>query len=476
MKLSIVYFNDVHGYLQEHPEIFFQDEAEVVKNAGGYSRILSFIQSVRNENPHTLVFDGGDTFHGTYPVVQTNGEIVVPILNELGIAAMVGHWDFAYGSEQLEHLAAGLNYPVLGINVYKKDGQLLLPPYLLTQTGEIKIGIIGICSNIINNTIPSRFSEELNITDGKDEFPRYIKEVRDKGADIVILLSHNGFPQDCALISKTEGIDVCLSAHTHNRLYQPAVINNTPIIQCGRHGSFVGHLELNIADKKLIDYSYRLVPMDETIAKDIAMEKQIEKAVEQFTDFKDEEVGNTSQNLHRYNTLNGKMDNFLLASIAHAANTKIAFSNGWRYGSPVPTGAITMNDLYNIIPMNPPVSTTELTGKEIKDMLEENIERTFACDAFHQMGGYLKRCFGLTAYIKLENPKGQYIQQLFVDKQPVDIDRSYMVAFVTRQGIPEKVGTNRKDLDIKAVDAMRRFLAENLLTDEIINTTAFVTV
>ncbi|OLY94505.1 5'-nucleotidase [Cnuella takakiae] len=476
MKLSIVYFNDVHGYLQEHPEIFFQGPAEVIKTAGGYSRILSFIKSIRNENPNTLVFDGGDTFHGTYPVVQTKGEIIVPILNEIGIAAMVGHWDFAYGSEQLEHLAAGLNYPVLGINVYKKDGQLLLPPFLMKQAGGVTIGVIGICSNIINNTIPSRFSEELIITDGKEELPQYIKEVREKGADIVMLLSHNGFPQDCALISKIEGIDVCLSAHTHNRLHQPAVINNTPIIQCGCHGSFVGHLELNIAGKKVLEYSYRLVPMDETVEKDEALDKQIAKAIEAFNHLKDEDLGVTSQNLHRYNTLNGKMDNLLLASIAHAADTKIAFSNGWRYGSPVPAGTITLNDLYNIIPINPPVSTTELSGKEIKGMLEENIERTFACDAFHQMGGYLKRCFGVTAYIKLENPKGQRIQQLFIDKQPVDKERSYTVAFVTKQGVPENVGTNRKDLDIKAVDAMQRFLVENLLTDEIINTTAFVTV
>jgi S-sulfosulfanyl-L-cysteine sulfohydrolase len=476
MKLSIVYFNDVHGYMQEHSEIFFEGPTEVIKTAGGYSRILSFIKSVRDENQNTLVFDGGDTFHGTYPVVQTKGEIVVPILNSLDITAMVGHWDFAYGSNQLQHLATGLNYPVLGINVYRKDGELLLPPYIVKQCGDLNIGIIGICSNIINNTIPSHFSEELKVTDGKDELPRYINEVRDKGADIVILLSHNGFPQDCALIDITEGIDVCLSAHTHNRLHQPVVIKNTPIIQSGCHGSFVGHLELNIADKKLLDYSYTLVPMDETIQKDQELEKQIETAVEAFNHLKGEEVGVTSQNLHRYNTLNGRMDNFLLASIAYAANTKIAFSNGWRYGSPVPTGSISLNDLYNIIPMNPPVSTTELTGKEIKAMLEENIERTFACDAFHQMGGYLKRCYGITVYVKLENPKGQRIQQLFIDKLQVDSDRSYAVAFVTKQGVPENVGTNRQDLDVRAVEAMQRFLSENLLTDEIINTSSFITV
>jgi sulfur-oxidizing protein SoxB len=476
MKLSIVYFNDVHGYLQEHPEIFFSGGAEMVKTAGGYSRIASFIKTVKAKNPNTLVFDGGDTFHGTYPVVQTKGEIVVPVLNELGITAMVGHWDFAYGSKQLEHLAACLNYPVLGINVYKKDGQLLLPPYVIKQARDVKIGVIGICSNIINNTIPSSFSNELKITNGEQELPEYIKEVRDKGADLVILLSHNGFPQDCALISKTEGIDVCLSAHTHNRLHQPAVINNIPIIQCGCHGSFVGHLELNLAGKKVVDYSYTLVPMDETIKKDDVLERHIEEAVETFAYLKSNEVGHTLQNLHRYNTLNGKMDNLLLASIAHAAGTKIAFSNGWRYGSPIPAGGISQNDLYNIIPMNPPVSTTELTGMEIKGMLEENIERTFACDAFHQMGGYLKRCFGLTAYIKLENPKGQRIQQLFIQEQPIDTERSYTVAFVTKQGVPQNVGTNKKDLDIKAVDAMKHFLKDNFLSNEVINATAFVTV
>lgn len=209
MQLSIVYFNDVHGYLQEHPELSYEGSREIIKNAGGYSKLAGFIKSVKDQNPHTLVFDGGDTFHGTLPVVESKGEILLPILKQLDISAMVAHWDFAYGPEQLLNLASQLNYPVLGINVYKDNGELLSPPCLIKEIGSIKIGVIGLCSNIIDKTMPKEFSDGIKITNGEEELPSYIKEVKEHGADLVILLSHNGFPQDCELLSKTEGIDIC---------------------------------------------------------------------------------------------------------------------------------------------------------------------------------------------------------------------------------------------------------------------------
>lgn len=114
------------------------------------------------------------------------------------------------------------------------------------------------------------------------------------------------------------------------------------------------------------------------------------------------------------------MDNFLLQSLLESTGAQLAFSNGWRYGAPIVPGQITLNDLYNIIPMNPPVSTVELTGEEIKAMLEENLERTFSCDPYEQMGGSVKRCLGLNVYFKIENPSGNRIQKsLYVlFKQP----------------------------------------------------------
>ncbi len=155
------------------------------------------------------------------------------------------------------------------------------------------------------------------------------------------------------------------------------------------------------------------------------------------------------------------MDDVLLAAAAQAAGVDIAFSNGWRYGAPVAPGPVTLGDLYNMAPMNPPISRTTLTGAELKAMLEENLERTFAADPYEQMGGYIKRCRGLTAFVKLENPKGQRLDRLMVGDRPVEPEADYPVAFVTAQGVPEHYGRDRRTLDIDTVGALESWFADH---------------
>jgi len=155
------------------------------------------------------------------------------------------------------------------------------------------------------------------------------------------------------------------------------------------------------------------------------------------------------------------MDNLLLAAIKSISNADLAFSNGWRYGVPIDAGPITKWDLFNIIPMNPVVSTVELKGKEIIQILEENLERTFSREPMKQMGGYVKRCLGLNVKMRVENPKGHRIQQIFVGEDFIQKEKIYRAAFVTSQGVPEKLGQNRQDMATNAVDAMTAYLIKN---------------
>jgi 2',3'-cyclic-nucleotide 2'-phosphodiesterase (5'-nucleotidase family) len=155
------------------------------------------------------------------------------------------------------------------------------------------------------------------------------------------------------------------------------------------------------------------------------------------------------------------MDNLLLQSLLEHTEAEIAFSNGWRYGAPVIPGPITLNDLWNIIPVNPPVSLVELTGDEIRAMLEEHLEHTFASDPYQQMGGYLKRMLGINVYIKNENAAGLRIQELFVQGQKVKKDQVYTATFVTAQGVPHKYGRSRTNLEIHAIEALQRYIIRN---------------
>ncbi|NDP27398.1 MAG: bifunctional metallophosphatase/5'-nucleotidase [Flavobacterium sp.] len=461
MKLDIVYLNDVHGYLESHAELFYDGSNEFIENAGGYARISTLKSKMMKSNPNLLLFDGGDTFHGTLPLVESKGQAIIPLLNKMEFTAMVGHWDFAYGPKQLLHLTSQLNYPMLGINIYNEDGTLFLKPYSIIGIEDIKVAVIGICSDIIDKTMPKNFSEGLTITNGAKELPKYIKTVKEQGADIILLLSHNGFPQDMAMLATIPGIDVCLSAHTHNRLYETIKVNNTLVIQCGCHGSFLGHLQLDIQQKKIVSHNYQLIKVEESIAEDPEIKEIVTEIMLPYYNIKNTVRGKTATILHRYNTINSSADALLLAAIQFISNTEIAFSNGWRYGAPIAAGAITDWDLYNLIPMNPPVSTVELLGSEIMEMLEENLERTFSPQPLTQMGGYVKRAIGLHVNMRIENPKGNRIQQIFIGNEPLDKKKYYKTSFVTSQGVPTKYGKNRKELPVNAVTAMIEYLQIN---------------
>ncbi|MDP3387077.1 MAG: bifunctional metallophosphatase/5'-nucleotidase [Eubacteriales bacterium] len=463
-SLNIIQLNDSHSYFELHQELFWQGGQAVYRPTGGYARIATIVKNIRSENTKGFLFcDCGDTLHGTYPALHSQGEAMIPVLNALGIDAMTAHWEFAFGPEIFQERASELNYPVLALNVFdQRTKKLIFPPYIVKEIGGLRIGLIGAASNIIDKTMPPSFSKGIEFTLGLEELPPIIDTLRNQEkADLIILISHLGFPQDMKLVEEVSGIDICLSGHTHNRLYKPVLQGETLVIQSGCHGSFLGHLELELEGNKIIDYKHRLIEVEETIAPDPEVEEIIRQVLEPYKKELSTVVGRTSTALNRATTLETTMDNFLLQVLLENTGAQLAFSNGWRYGAPIIPGEITMNDLYNIIPMNPPISTTEISGKELLTMLEENLERTFSCDPYLQMGGYVKRCLGLNVYFKIENPSGNRIQKLFIGNEEVNPERYYTAAFVTLQGVPQQFGRNREDRPDRIIDAMQSYLVKN---------------
>lgn len=457
-KLTILQLNDSHGYLEPHPELFWSGSGAAYRTAGGFSRIASLMEGAREDE--VLAFDCGDTIHGTYLPVKTRGKVMVPVLNALKFKAMTAHWEFAYGPEQFSNVSCKLSYPVLAINCYnRRSGELVFDPFTLIDIGGLRVGVIGIASNIVDKTMPPSYSEGLRFTLGREELPGYIKELKDERADIILAISHLGFPQESKMASEVEGVDVWLSAHTHNRLYKPVIVKNTIMIQSGCHGSFLGKLDLEIENRKIAGYSHRLITVDDRIPEDPEIEELVSRALDPHRDFLSRVVGETSVGLNRNTILESTMDNFVLQSIISLGGAEVAFSNGWRYGAPVPPGPITVNDLYNMMPTNPPVTRVNLLGKEIWQMMEENLEMTFSRDPYNQMGGYVKRCLGLNVYFKAENPPGTRVQEIFVQGKRLEPERSYRAVFLTYQAVHPKYGYDRAELDIKAIDAMEGYLA-----------------
>ncbi|MCE5213143.1 MAG: bifunctional metallophosphatase/5'-nucleotidase [Methanobacterium sp.] len=462
IDLSILQMNDSHGYLDIHQELFWDGDHAKYELAGGYARIATIFNHTQEDNRDTLIFDCGDTIHGTYPVVKTKGKALIPILNELGFDAMTAHWEFAYGPEHFKNLVKKLNYPMLAINCYNESNNtLVFKPYTIKEVKGLTIGIIGIAATIVDKVMPESFSEGVFFTLGQKELSYYINKLHsEERVDLIILISHLGLPQEIKLAQETNGIDILLSAHTHNRLYEPLIINDTIIMQSGCHGSFIGRLDMKITHGNISKFKHQLITVGESIKPDPTIDELVHQKTEPYQEMLDQVMGYTDTPLNRNTIMESTMDNFLLKSILSETGAQIAFSNGWRYGAPVPVGEITLNDLYNIIPVNPPVSTVELTGKEIKDMMEENLEHTFSRNPYNQMGGYIKRCLGLNIYFKIENTKGNRIQEFFINGKKLDLDETYQAAYVTSQGVPNHYGSNQNQEDLTAVEALKKYLKQ----------------
>ncbi len=459
--LTILQMNDSHGYLDLHQEMFWAGDHGEYRKAGGHGRIATLLNEIRRERPEqVLAFDCGDTIHGTYAAVQTEGGALIPILNAMGFDAMTAHWEFAYGPERFKELADQLDYPMLAINCYDEEtGELIFSPYTVVEAGGLRVGVIGIAATIVDKVMPASFSEGVYFTLGNEELPGYVQKLRQvEKVDLVVLVSHLGFPQELKLAQEVGDIDVLLSGHTHNRVYEPALVNDTIVIQSGCHGSFLGRLDLQIEDGRVVDFDHQLITVEEQIEPDSKVEELVGQTLAPYRDELSQIVGYTATALNRYTVLEATMDNFLLQGLLDLTGAQAAFSNGWRYGAPVVSGPITLSDLWNIIAVNPPVSICDLTGDELWTMMEENLERTFSRDPYKQMGGYVKRCLGINLYFKIENPHGQRIQRCFVQGELLKPDKVYHVAFVTTQGVPAKYGTDRQSLDVHAIEALRSYL------------------
>lgn len=463
-RLTILQMNDSHGYLDLHEELFWAGDHAEYRKAGGHGRVAALLDTIRKENPgRVLAFDCGDTIHGTYPAVQTKGEALIPILNAMGFDAWTAHWEFAYGPARLQEITQQLRYPMLAVNCYDEEtGEVVFDPYLITEAAGLRIGVLGTAATIVDKVMPESFSEGVRFTLGNEELPGYIEKLRnEERVDLVVLISHLGFPQEMKLAREVDGIDVLLSGHTHNRIYRPARVNDTIVFQSGCHGSFLGRLDLEMEGGQIAEWQHDLLVVGEAIEPHAEVQQLVEEAVAPYADDLEDVVGETSTPLNRYRVLESTMDNLLLQSMRELTGAQLAFSNGWRYGAPIPRGPVTRNDLWNIIPVNPPVSVCTLTGDELRAMMEENLERTFARDPYEQMGGYVKRCLGLTLYFKVENPYGTRVNELFVDGERVRPDDVFDVCFVTTQGVPARYGSNREATGVRAVEALERYLADH---------------
>lgn len=469
-QITLLYTADLHAQLAPHPELFWRDGAERTEEAGGFARVAGAVQAIRREAGHdVLVIDGGDTIQGSAEAALTEGSAVVSALNGIGFdLAVPGNWEVVYGPEMLRRRAAEIAHPLVAANLYDEGtGKRVFPPFLIREVSGIRVGIVGFTDPDVPFRQPPAYSVGLTYT-GAEELPAVIEQVREAGAEVVILLSHIGLSKAVDLTGRISGIDVHLSADTHERTYEPIDVDGVWVVEPGAFGSFLGRLDLWVEGGKIVDKKWELIELTaREWPEDPTVKGLVEASMAPLRPELDAVVGKASVELARYSVLETSLDNLLADALREETGAEIALSNGFRFGTPLPPGPIRERDLWSFYPISTPLMVGKVSGKQLQAFWEQEMENVFAKDASKRFGGWLPRPSGMTVRFEAGAPVGQRVRSIEVHGEPLDEDRLYTVAACLREGdAPDTLCRIRNAKDVKVLDydaheAVRRYLARH---------------
>jgi sulfur-oxidizing protein SoxB len=335
---------------------------------GGLDRIATVIKAVRAErgDGNVLLLDGGDTWQGSWTSLKTQGQDMIDLMSMLQPAAMVGHWDFTYGADRVKEMVEKLPFAFLGQNVRDKEWQEpVFKPSAVFERGGAKIAVIGQAFPYTPIANPRWMFPDWEFGIREEEMQKQVDEARAGGANLVVVLSHNGFDVDRKMASRVKGIDVILTGHTHDALPAVVKVDNTLLIASGSHGKFVSRLDLDVKAKKLADFRFTLIPIfSDVIAPDAEMAAAIDKARAPFEAELGRVAGTTDSLLYRRGNFNGTFDDLICNAMLAERDAEIALSPGVRWGgSLLPGDPITFEAIANATAITyPNCYRTEMTG------------------------------------------------------------------------------------------------------------------
>ena len=385
---------------------------------GGLDRTATVIKQIRADRGEdkVLLLDGGDTWQGSYTSLKTQGLDMLTTMNLLNPDAMVGHWEFTLGKDRLGQLTDKMNYPFLGGNVFDTEwDETVFESTQFFEKGGVNIAVIGQHFPYTSIANPRHLVEGWSFGIRPEVIQKNVDKAKQKGAEIIVLLSHNGFDVDQKLASILSNVDVILTGHTHDAIPEAIKINNTLILSSGSHGKYLGRIDLDVKNGKVVDFSSNLIPIfSDIIEPDSEMSDLIDKVRAPYEEECNRIVGETETLLYRRGNFGGPWDNVICDAIIEKRETEISLSPGFRWGTSIlPGQKITIDDIYSQTSMNyPQVYRTEMTGETIKNILEDVCDNIFNPDPFFQQGGDMVRVGGLSYTCRPKNPMGKRISNL----------------------------------------------------------------
>ena len=403
---------------------------------GGLDRVATVVKSIRADRPDAILLDGGDTWHGSYTCHHTQGQDMVNVMNALKTEAMTFHWEFTLGSDRVHEIIDTLPFPALGQNIFDAEWDEpaeYFKPYTFFERGGSKIAVIGQAFPYMPIANPSWMFPEYSFGIRDENMQAMVDEVRGLGADLVVVLSHNGFDVDKKMASIVTGIDIILSGHTHDALPEPVLIDTTIIVASGSNGKFVSRVDLDVRNGQMMGFKHKLIPIfSDVITPDPDMAALIDGERAPYIDQLSEVIGQSESLLYRRGNFNGTWDDLICQALIEEREADISMSPGVRWGpSILPGQDITREDIWNVTSMSyGKVYRTEMTGEFIHIILEDVADNLFNPDPYYQQGGDMVRIGGMGYRIDINKPQGERITELTLLKtgERIDPSKTYIVA------------------------------------------------
>ncbi|MES2399406.1 MAG: thiosulfohydrolase SoxB [Pseudomonadota bacterium] len=417
----------------------FERAARQYGKVGGFAHMATLVKQLRASRPGALLLDGGDTWQGSATALWTQGQDMVDAAKLLGVDIMTGHWDFTYGQDRIKKIVEGDfagKIDFLAQNVKTSDfGDPVFKPYVIKEMNGIPVAIIGQAFPYTPIANPAWMTPDWSFGIRETEMQDTVNDARAKGAQAVVLLSHNGMDVDLKMASRVTGIDAILGGHTHDGVPVPVIVSNpggkTIVTNAGSNGKFLGVLDLDVKDKKVVGFNYRLLPVfSKLLPADAAMSALITKVRAPYEAKLGEKLAITEGTLYRRGNFNGSFDQIILDGLMEVRGAEIGFSPGFRWGtSLLPGQAITREHLMDQTAITYPWTTlTDMRGDMIKTILEDVADNLFNPDPYYQQGGDMVRTGGLTYTCEPGAGMGSRIQDMRLKGKPIEADKTYKVA------------------------------------------------
>lgn len=435
-------FRDHYGIAAGSAEAFaltaddFVSLARTYGRMGGMDRIATLVKAIRAERgtDKVLLLDGGDTWQGSWSALRTQGQDMVDVMSLLKTDAMTGHWEFTLGADRVKDIADKASFAFLAQNIRDTEWQEpVFEPRKVFEKGGVKIAVIGQALPRTAIANPRWMFPKWEFGIREEDIQKQVDEARAEGAAIVVLLSHNGFDVDAKLAARVRGLDVILTAHTHDAMPGMARVGQTMLVASGSHGKFLSRLDIEVKDRKVNAIRFKLLPVfSDAVAPDPEMAGLVARLRAPFLAELGREFGRTESLLYRRGNFNGTFDDLICQAMLAERDAEIALSPGFRWGGTLlPGEPITWETITNATAITYPACyRQEMTGQMLKDILEDVADNIFHPDPYFQGGGDMVRVGGMGYAIDVSRPMGSRISGLTHLKTgaPIEASRSYAVS------------------------------------------------